>query len=149
MKKTESWRVVLLLAAGLTLGVPASAQTLSYRVIVNAENPIGSVSRQLLLRIFLKQTTQWPDGQAAQPVDQAEGASVRDEFSSDVLGRTVPAVKSFWQRQIFSGAAVPPVEKDSDTAVIAFVRLHAGAVGYVGSGTLLPPTVKVLRVTER
>ncbi len=139
---------VLLLVVALALAGPASGQDVSYKVIVNAANPIGSVSRTMLGRIFLKQELDWPNGQAAQPVDLAEGTPVREDFSTVVLGRSVPAVKSYWQKQIFSGAAVPPVEKASDEEVIAFVRMFRGAVGYVRVSTQLPIAVKLLRVTE-
>ena len=138
----------LLLAAALAFAGAASGQESSYKVIVNAANPIGSVSRALLTRIFLKQTQQWPSGQTAVAVDQTEGTSFREDFSTAVLGRSVPAVKSYWQRQIFSGAAVPPVEKQSDGEVISFVRVNIGGVGYVSASTQLPATIKVLRVTE-
>ena len=135
--------VVALAHAGVVLG-----QEASYKVIVGSTNAIGSVSRAFLGRIFLKQVATWPNGQAVVPVDQAEGTTVREGFSTEVLGRSVTAVKSYWQRQIFTGAAVPPVEKESDAAVISFVRNNNGAVGYVGAAAQLPATVKVLRVTE-
>jgi ABC-type phosphate transport system substrate-binding protein len=139
---------VLLLVVAWAYAGAASGQESNYKVIVNAANPIGTVSRTLLKSIFLKQVEQWPNGQAAQAVDQAEGVSIRGDFSAEVLGRNVPAVKSYWQRQIFSGAAVPPVEKQSDGEVISFVRINTGGVGYVSASTPLPATIKVLRVTE-
>jgi hypothetical protein len=135
--------VATLTAAGQVLG-----QKVSYKLIVNSTNPISSVSRAALAQIFLKQVSEWPTGQSAQPVDLAGGTSVREDFSAVVLGRSVPAVRSYWQKQIFSSAAVPPVEKESDEEVISFVRANRGGVGYVSASTQLPVTIKVLRVTD-
>jgi len=138
----------LILVAALGFAGQASGQETGFKVIVNASNPVNTVSRTTLARIFLKQASQWPDGQPAQPVDLAEGTSEREDFSTAVLARGVPAVKSYWQKQIFSGAAVPPVEKESDGEVISFVRVNRGGVGYVKGSTQLPVAVKVLRVTD-
>jgi hypothetical protein len=42
---------------------------------------------------------------------------------------------------------VPPPEKNSDEAVIAFVKSNPGAVGYVSSANGLPADVKVMGIT--
>ena len=78
--------------------------------------------------------------------DAACVAQVR-ELGGVVLGKTVSAVKSYWQQQIFAGREVPPVEKTSDAEVIAFVKANRGAVGYV-SDTAAVTGVRVLRVDE-
>jgi hypothetical protein len=47
---------------------------------------------------------------------------------------------------MMSGGARPPVVKASDREVIDFVVKTPGAIGYVGSETTLPGTVKALTV---
>ena len=81
------------------------------------------------------------------PVDLSANSPVREAFSLAIHERDVNAVKSYWQRQIFSGRGVPPPEKASDSEVLAFVRANPGAVGYVSSGTAVGSGVKVLEVT--
>ncbi len=145
------------LAVALVIGGVASGEGQGFAVIVNSANPIETVSRAQLSKIFLKQEAAWPDGQVIVPVDQPEDSSVRAEFSRVVLGRTVAAVKSFWQKQIFSGSAVPPLEKGSNSDVALYVSSFHGAVGYVGvirqlsdgrSVVSLPPGVKVVRLVD-
>ena len=145
------------LAVVLTLGGSAFGDDSGFAVIVNASNPVTSLSRSELANIFLKQEAAWPDGQVILPVDQAENAPVRAEFSRVILKRPVAAVKSYWQKQIFSGSAVPPVEKASSDDVATYVSTFRGAVGYVGvvmalsSGKAvvrLPSGVKVVRLTD-
>ncbi len=117
----------------------------NYKVIVNSANSISSISQAELANLFLKKITKFSNGTIAVPVDQIESSPVRSAFSTAVLKKSVAAVKSYWQQQLFSGAGVPPEEKKSDDDVIAFVKANPGAIGYVssGSGTAV---VKVLSV---
>jgi ABC-type phosphate transport system substrate-binding protein len=121
------WTLLLFVVA-----TPAAAQDV--KVIVNSANSTVDLPGDVVTKLFLKQTTKFPNGTAAQPVDQAKGNSVRAAFSKSVLGRGVSAVESYWQQQIFSGKDVPPPTKASDDEVVAYVKANAGAIGYVSAG---------------
>ena len=148
--------VVAVFMVGLLPARAVRAAGTEFVVIVNAANPITSISRDELVRIFLKQETTWPDGQAILPVDQAADSAVRGTFTREILRRSVGAVKSYWEKQIFSGAAVPPVEKNSNDSVESYVVVNRGAIGYVMAWALdsgkalvkLPAGVKVLQLSE-
>ena len=90
----------------------------------------------------------WINGTTAMPVDQAASSDIREAFSLEVHGRDVGAIKSYWQRQIFSGRGVPPPELASDREVLDFVRANQGAVGYVSTSAKTGDGVKVLAVTD-
>lgn len=140
----------VLLAAVVVLGLcapgggAAAAADPGYRVIVHPANPLESVERRFLADLFLRKAVRWPNGDAARPADLAGDPPVRRRFSEDVVGRSVAAVKSYWQQVIFSGRGLPPPELDDEAAVVAYVLRHAGAVGYVsttadvGSAKVLP-----------
>jgi hypothetical protein len=49
---------------------------------------------------------------------------------------------------MFSGREVPPPVRDSDTAVIEYVRANSGAIGYIAPSATLPNGVKPLRVVQ-
>lgn len=155
MRTFASFLVVL--SVVVAVGAPASGDDAGFVVIVNSSNPVTSLTRSELSNIFLKQQSAWPDGQVIVPVDQEETSAVRAEFSRVVMKRPIAAVKSYWQKQIFSGAAVPPVEKASSEDVAVYVSTVHGAVGYVGlvaalsSGRAvvkLPAGVKVVRLSD-
>jgi ABC-type phosphate transport system substrate-binding protein len=114
-------------------------------VIVNAENPTRSLSKDFLEEAFLKRKTEWGDRELLKPVDQHPESRVRERFSERVLHRSVAAVKSYWQQRIFSGRGVPPPELESDQAVVAYVHKHRGAIGYV-SGSAQLGGVKAITV---
>jgi hypothetical protein len=120
---------------------PAQAQpdhvAPGYRIIVHPGNPIASVDRAFVTQAFLKKVQQWPDGEAIQPVDLDQNSAVRRQWSSDVLHRSVSAVKSYWQQMIFSGRNLPPPELGSDQDVVSYVLRKAGGIGYVSTTVAL------------
>jgi len=137
---------ILSLVAVVALGTPAAAQQGGYAVIVNEANSVSTLSAEEVSKIFFKKTHRWTSGQDVVPVDLPESAPAREAFSAAVHGKSVGAVRAFWQQQIFSGRAVPPVEKPSDEQVVAFVRATPGAIGYVSAGAPLTAGVRRVQV---
>ena len=127
-----------------TVGALSLARAVEFVVIVHQENPARTMERDDLSRIFLKRTVKWPHGVPVEPVDLPPTAKARAAFTRMVHGKSVNAVRAFWQQQIFSGRDVPPPEKSSDADVIEFVRTNPGAVGYVSSTTPLLAGVKTI-----
>jgi ABC-type phosphate transport system substrate-binding protein len=123
--------LLALLAVLASQGTRASSG--SFRLIVNPANGVTALDRKFLADAFLKKTTRWPGGELIRPVDLGTESAIRRRFSEDVLGRSVAAVKSYWQQMIFSGRAVPPPELDSDEEVIRYVAKYAGAMGYIST----------------
>lgn len=134
------------LATLLFAGTVRAQGAPGYRVIVNAKNGVGQMSRDELSRLFLKKTTSWSNGQTVAIVDRAEASEVRQKFTEDVHQRQVRAVKRYWQQMIFGGRAVPPPEKGSDDEVLAFVRANPNAIGYVSASASLGDGVKPVAV---
>ena len=117
-----------LLLGGTALGQRTSAP---YLVVVHPSNPARSVSRDFLADAFLKKVTRWPNGENIRPVDLRAQSPIRQRFTEEVIGRSLPAVRSYWQQIIFSGRGVPPIEFASEGALLRYVATHRGAVGYV------------------
>ena len=119
-----------------------------FHLIVNAANPVVELPSSDVARLFLRTTRTWKHGVPAQPVDQSLSSPVRMQFVKDVLGQTRGEVQDYWLKRMFSGNEVPPPVRDSDGAVIEYVRANSGGIGYVGSGGALPEGVKVVRVVR-
>ena len=133
----------------ITIGVlssPLAAGAQEFTVIVNAANPLASMPRDDVAKLFLKKTVAWQSGQAASPVELPTAAKAREAFARTVLNKSIPQVRSYWQQQIFSGRDVPPPEKQSENDVVAFVRSNPGAIGYVSKGVDIGRGVKALTV---
>ena len=124
----------------------ASAPARDFVVIVNSANPAASIERDDLSKMFFKRLVKWPHGTAVEPIDLSPSERARLVFTQSVHGKSVGAVRAFWQQQIFSGRSVPPSEKRNDAEVMQYVREHPGAVGYVSSELELQPGVKTLEI---
>ncbi len=140
--------IAVLCVAGLLAGFsrPASAQNVT--VIVNEAAPATSLAMDEVGLIFQKQRVRWPNGLTLEPVDLTEGNTVREHFSRMVFTKSAAQMKAWWQTQIFSGKAVPPVELSTEAQVIEYVRSHAGAIAYVSPNAALGDGVRRLRVVR-
>lgn len=119
--------VLLLVLTATSLTASAGG----YRLIVNRDNPTVGLTRERLAALYLKKSTTWEGGEEALPVDLPEASETRAAFSVEVLKKSVAGVKAYWNQQIFSGRSVPPREQPGDAEVVAYVKAHANAVGYV------------------
>jgi hypothetical protein len=119
--------------AGGVARADSPAPATYYRVIINPQNPLVSMERELASQIFLKKVVTWGHGGVIRPVDLAIDSPVRRKFSQEVLGRSVAAVRSYWLQIIFAGRGVPPPVLASDAEVIGYVLREPGAIGYVSN----------------
>ena len=140
----RSRAVLVVLTLSLLSLRPAAAQE-PFRVIVNAKVNGRAVMRTTLAQIYLGEVERWGDGHPIVPVDLSTTSPVRAAFSQAVLGMSVFNVRGYWSRTMGIGRR-PPETRSDDDAVVAFVAVRAGAIGYVSDSAVLPPTVKTIEV---
>jgi hypothetical protein len=135
----------LLVAGSLSLALPgpAASSEVAFKIIVNPKVGGRAITRDTLAQIYLGRAQRWGDGRPIVPVDQSGASAVRAAFSVAVLGMPVPAVVQHWLRVVATGTR-PPVTRQSDADVIAFVAAESGGVGYVSAAAPLPETVALL-----
>lgn len=141
--------ILLPIAAGLLFwgGALLAGEGASYQIVVNPENPTSRLERDRVSKMFLKKIARWDHDVTVLPVDLIPRSPVREKFSKEIHGKSVGTIKNYWQQQIFSGRNAPPPEKTSDSDVIEYVRVNAGAIGYV-SGEADVEGVKAVEITE-
>jgi ABC-type phosphate transport system substrate-binding protein len=135
----------ILLALALAAAAPAAAED-AFKVVVHPSNPAAAMTKAQVSQLFLKKATRWPGGQTVQPIEVADDR-VRERFCQQVHGKSLNAVKAYWNQLIFTGREVPPLEKRGDDDVLAYVRANPGAVGVV-SAAAAGAGVKVLAVKD-
>ena len=144
---TRAYRVFIMVAVATLAARGVSAQRAEeFKVIVHAGNPISSVSQGQVAGLFLKRETRWRNGVEVVPVDLPETSQTRRTFSKAMLRRSADAIKDHWNRQIFSGRGVPPLQLASEREIVEFVGSNPGAVGYVSPSTPLGPECKVVEI---
>jgi ABC-type phosphate transport system substrate-binding protein len=130
------------------VGTPGYAQgTSGFKVIVNVSNPIRTMSKKQLGKIFLKKQEEWPNGFAITVADQRPEAPARQVFSREILAKDPAAVEAYWSKLIFSGMGIPPIKLASNAEVVMFIGNNVGSIGYVSDDTKLEGNVKELEVT--
>ena len=131
---------------GMALGFAALSAQAEFVVIVNPKNPAASMSAEQVSQVFLGRSTSFPGGGTAVPVDQKEGAALRDEFYTKVADKNPGQVKAFWAKQMFSGKGQPPKEFASSAEVKKAVAADPNAIGYIEKGALDGTVKSVLAV---
>jgi len=123
----------------------ASTEIIPFVVIVNDANPVKSLTRAELRRIFMKQSRMWPHGDAMVPVDWDSTHYLRAVFCRDVLKRSVREMAEYWVQQSMTQGLTPPSTQRSARAVIRFVASVPGAISYVAPSDV-DDTVNVISI---
>ena len=148
MKRYLLTIIALTVLVTVQINSTAVAQNSGYVVITHPENPLDSISKSQASSLLLKKRSRWPNSDLkAEPVDLSGDSSVRELLSRDLHDRSVSSIKSYWQKQIFSGRNSPPPELSGDQEVISWVRERPGAIGYVSPRAQLDG-VKTLAVVD-
>ncbi len=109
MKKV-TW--ITILASALLLGGIARAEE-GFKVIVNSDNAIDSLSKAKVSSLLMKKTRKWDDGMKVAPVDQKTDSEARESLSQAAAGHTKTTTQRAW--------LMHPVRKQR-LMVVLFIR---------------------------
>lgn len=141
--------ILLTVLGAATCGGVTMAGPEGFRVIVHANNPVTTLSRSDLSKLFLKTKLEWPHGAPAIPVDLQADSEIRNVFTREVHDRSIRAVDWYWRRQMFSGGGQPPGQVLSEQQMVQYIGANPGAVGYVSNDVDMSRfTVKEIWVTD-
>ena len=131
--KFPSKRRIALLAALVFSSAAAQAGVV---VVMSSKSDVSALSKAQVAQIFLAKTDALPNGRVAKPVDQADGAAVRNEFYDKVADKNAAQMKAYWSQLTFTGKAQPPRKVSGDAAVKAALAENPAAVGYISDGAV-------------
>ncbi|MFO0697829.1 MAG: hypothetical protein U0236_01255 [Nitrospira sp.] len=125
------WREALAITFVLWL-CPALAHADPLAIIANKKNPNTSLSATAVASMYRGETLHWPGGDRIKLVNREISAEERKTFYLRVLN--APPDQVFYRQ----GTPVPvqSVIERSDEAVVRFVGVIEGAIGYVSLSTL-------------
>lgn len=144
MKRMPAMKQIGLILIGFALSLPIGAAA-KIVVVVSAKNPVTALNKNQIVDIFLGKTRQFPDGQPAVAVDQAEGTGARDQFYIEFSGQSPAQIKAYWSKLIFTGRGQPPPEVSNGHQVKRFIAEHPNGIGYI-QNNLVDDNVKVVHV---
>lgn len=131
---------VLIAALLAGAAAPASAEVI---VVVSAKSSATALTQEQAADIFLGRSTTLPGAGNAVPLDQADGAAIRDEFYQKTASKNAAQLKAYWSQKIFSGKGQPPKSAADSAAVKAMLAGNPNMVGYIDKAAV-DATVKPL-----
>ena len=117
-----------LLAAVFTLAAKADLY-----VVVNAANPVKTLTQKDVVDIFMGRTRAFAGGEFAQALDLPRDSATRAAFYIALTGMSAAQVNSYWSRLMFSGQTMPPQQLSGEPAMQEQVRRSPGAIGYLSA----------------
>lgn len=116
------------------------------KFIVNASNPISSITIEQIQDFYLKRVRFWPDGIPLRFFDRKEGTPERKIFISRYIKKTPRKIDQYWIGQkLFSGDSAP-TQLATDPLTVALVSKFAGGIGYVSGDFKEATGVKIIEV---
>ncbi len=114
------------------------------KIIVHPSQTAAAIRQEQLVGIYLGKVPRWGDRTPITPVDQSTRSAVRAAFAKGALSMPIGTFQSYWVRRVLASGQMPPVVKESDQDVIAFVGSTPGAIGYVSANAAIGEGVRVL-----
>lgn len=142
-----SWGIVIravrVNVAAIGLLGSAAAVSADIAVVAHPSLTVDALTVEQVRELFSGKTHRLPDGTPVKVIDQPDSRPARSEFYLKVLHQTPEQAKSYWAKQIFSGAGVPPPVVMDDAAVKKWVGRHPEGIGYIDV-TAVDDSIKVL-----
>jgi ABC-type phosphate transport system substrate-binding protein len=132
-----------ILGVGLMLGMTTAHGDVV--AVVSDRSPLGSLSKNQLVDIFLGRAVRFPDGNQAVPIDQAEGTDARNEFYTRFAGKTAGQLKAHWSKIIFTGRGRPPRAVSNSDEIKKLLASNLNGIGYIEQSAV-DGSVKVVRI---
>lgn len=128
-------RVAMKLLIAMLLCAVAADRALagdSIVVIVNAKNPVYSLTSGDVRKIYEDRTLKWEDGMPITVYDLAINDPTREVFSQIVFGISSERLAEMWAHlKITNQAKNPPISIKNDYIVMKRVSAEEGAIGYI------------------
>ena len=132
----------------LMILVSSSILSAELVVVVHKDNPVSELSRKQVLDIYMGRKKTFPSGLTAKPVDLPDDAHETKAFYGGVVKKSVPEIKAYWARLLFTGRATPPVPLASQIDVLNYFSDHKNAIAYISPDRVSDKVKVVYRVKD-
>lgn len=135
----------LLLLSGCIAYTPLSFANKIPDTAVIVHYPSGNIveykdqqaySEDLLDKIFTAKVKSWPNGLPIQVFILPSQSKMHQRFVEETLHSSIFEMQRIWNRLIFSGRGLAPLELKDEAEMIKTIRNTAGSVGYISTEKL-------------
>lgn len=145
MRVKGAIHVAMLGIAIILFGTLLRAQDVT--IVINRGSSVSQITEAQLRDIFTGTRSRFDDGGRAIPV-LLKGGPAHEVFLHRHIRETPDEFRARWRKAVFTGQGSMPKEFASEAALLEYVAVTPGAIGYV-SRLKNPDAVKVLAVYER
>lgn len=125
-----------------------SSKPLRIVVVVSNKNPLESLKRDELRRIFLRKKTQWKSGSSITVYERSVDHEIRQEFSKRIFEQKPSELKEYWMNLQLTRGLKPPKVLRSAKLVKRYLQRVRGGISYLYLKEL-DDTVKVIEIKGR
>lgn len=116
-------------------------------IVANKGSSISQISLSQVREIFTGTRSRFNDGGRAIPV-LLKGGPVHEVFLHHYLGDSPEEFRVRWRKAVFTGQGAMPREFVSEAAMLEYIAVTPGAIGYV-SRVINPDAVKILGISAQ
>ncbi|WP_448247890.1 hypothetical protein [Thalassotalea agariperforans] len=138
--------LIILVSTLFYSGMALSAEKLV--VVVNANNPVNSLTKSEVIDIFMGKYLAYPNGDLANPIELNDDNLLKESFYQNLIGRSVASVNAYWARLKFTGRKRKASVLDSEDDVIEQLDGAKFAIGYIRESKLTNNLKVVYRFNE-
>jgi len=143
----KSRRVLPLFVLALIPFHRISAWAQDVIIVTNKAVPTNRVTTAEIRDLFTGASTRLSDGTRVTPV-VLKGGPAHEVFLKNYMGRNAEEFRTLWRKLVFTGQGSMPREFSSEAAMLQYVAVTPGAIGYASRVTDADD-VKVLSVVTK
>ncbi|MCG5054206.1 MAG: hypothetical protein KA712_14675 [Myxococcales bacterium] len=134
--KAYKTAVAMLLVLLFPPSTSRSEPPVEVAVVINAANPMGSMTLDEVRSFYMKQKSSWPDGEKIRPVDTETDDAARTLFLGKVLKTNPTDLERHWLEIKYRSAESPPKRMEDEAGVLKYVGAFKGGIGFVAVSAL-------------
>lgn len=123
--------------AVLTSSIVAAQAQADMVVIVNPENPITSLSKKDVQRLFLGRMHQFPDtDMKVESIDNSESSEEYERFYATVINMNKSKLKRYRAYYLFSGKGRLPTQIENTQKILNYISTTKNAIAYMDESNI-------------
>jgi hypothetical protein len=103
------------------------------KIVVNRSVPAAPYSLADTRAVFTMQQRFWPNGEPIKVFTLSDNNPVHKDFVKNNLDMFPHQLRRVWDRMIFSGTGIAPIQLDSEQEMIEKIANTPNAIGYLNS----------------
>ncbi|NRB42135.1 MAG: hypothetical protein HRU20_27310 [Pseudomonadales bacterium] len=108
-----------------------SCQLASQSLVVNSGTQLESVTLNAARAIFSMRLKQWPDGFPITVYVLSDTSEIHRDFTRNKLLMFPHQLRRSWDRYVYSGMGIAPIELKTEQEMMEKVASTPGAIGYL------------------